>query len=144
MSGACIVDAASQWDVVVMSARIPMYDASGAPWDGFGGLPDPYARVSAAEGTATYVGQTPVAANTLVPSWAARVLSAVPASALRGGITFRFFDDDAAIDDDINACLVVVDDSLFRPGPLAFRCPEDTDPPRVAVDFVFQLEPHAP
>jgi len=52
-AGACVVDPASRWNVVVDSVTAPTTDYNRAAWDPGGGAPDLYVEVRVGSATAT-------------------------------------------------------------------------------------------
>jgi len=97
----CIVDPTSRWDVILVSAEVPLYDENGDPWDSFGGLPDPYVVFEAGGMDEPEVqGESSVKTDTVSATWNEAVLENIPARTLFDWLWFKVLDTDSLNADD--------------------------------------------
>ncbi len=111
---ACLVDPASRWDVLLVSADVNLLDANGDPWDAWGGLPDPF--VSFTAGGANEPETTMDSAvqdNTISPLWDTVVLSDVSAAVLLDRFCYQVYDADIDSDDVITSLCFLLNDWDF-------------------------------
>jgi hypothetical protein len=109
--GACHVDPASRWGILITSGTIPATNSGGGSWDPLNGLPDPYVTVV----VDTSNGSTSRRDDNLSPVWNETVLSGLSASdILTHNAEFELFDYDFPIGDDtIGFCGMVIPESAF-------------------------------
>jgi hypothetical protein len=103
-TGVCVVDPASLWNFVIVSAEVPTTDESGGAWDVFGGAPDVYIIVTLGVNTAAEVeDRTATIDNQFTlqysPPDGEVVLTNVPASKILDSIRLQVKDEDVADDD---------------------------------------------
>jgi hypothetical protein len=120
--GGCVVSETSRWDVVAIDGVVPEQDGAGEAWDPWGGLPDPFVRMSVTDDPETIVRDSVVVSDTTTPSWLDPVLTDVPARALEPGIQISVFDDDYDYNDPMGQCLVEVTEEHFDDTPFEVRC----------------------
>lgn len=99
---ACGVDPDSTWKVQPTAATITATN-NGAAWDGDGSPPDPYVNMSCNAGTT--VTSTPVAQDTLSPTWSAGGCTAKASYLLASPWIFQVFDSDLTTPDPITGAL---------------------------------------
>jgi hypothetical protein len=139
-TGGCALDTTSLWDVQMVSATLPSTSKTGAAWDPFGGLPDPYAKTYSAEGTSSHTAQTTYVADTTSPYWSAVTLSAVKASELLASFSVEIWDSDTVYDDYVGGCAIALTPALFDGSLVKATCPETAS--AVSVTVYFRLKPH--
>jgi hypothetical protein len=143
-AGSCVVDPSSSWDVVVVAATIPALDCTGASWDVFGGLPDPFVTVDVSDGTTQLEGATITIDDTLDPVYGQTVLTGVPAALLTTSLQLRADDyDSLSANDFIGGCAAPTDGSLFDGAVHSLTCPDacSAATPSAPVAFRYQLVP---
>lgn len=94
-AGSCVVDPTSRWDIVLVSADVPLYDIHQETWDPFGGLPDPYV-VFTVGGVleAVQTDQSTVKDDATSGVWNDVVLGDVSARTIQDQFCAQVFDDD--------------------------------------------------
>lgn len=109
-AGACTVDPASRWDLVVVSGTVPQNDSTGALWDP-AGLPDPVVvvQVGSASGATT---QSSTQNDTLAPAWNEIVVSDTRADALGAYVVLALWDEDLTFNDLIGSVPFTVGDEF--------------------------------
>jgi hypothetical protein len=109
--GACHVDPASLWGIMITSGTIPATNSGGGSWDPLNGSPDPYVTVVVDASS----GSTSRRDDSLSPVWNETVLSGLSASdILTHNAEFEVFDYDFPIGDDtIGFCGMVIPESAF-------------------------------
>jgi hypothetical protein len=141
--GACTIDPASRWDVIVIDAELFEDDVAGEAWDPFGGLPDAYVALRADDSPETYTGQTSVIDDTLTPFWSETVLADIPARGLlTGGLQTRVADDDAGTDDDMGTCNFSIDVSMFDDTAELLECGRDDGATRRGYSVRVRIRQH--
>jgi hypothetical protein len=123
--------------VVLVAAHLPAKKKNGSDWDGFGGLPDPFARATSGATTGT---STPTRGDTLNPSWTLNVLEGVSAVALKAQLKIELWDDDAIFDDHVGICTVALTDASFDGNLKTASCPAAGDD--VAFTLDYRLKKH--
>lgn len=131
--GQCVVDPNSRWDVQVVSATVPDRDVNNETWDSFGGLPDPYVRLVAADGGQTWDEETSFQSDTLTPLWVETILLDVPARALQDMLTIYVRDSDTFADNTMGACFTSLVQSDFNGQTFDVTCPESNEYVRLTV-----------
>ena len=142
--GACMVDGASRWDVLVEQAMVPTRDWADRAWDSLGGLPDVFIRLTAQDGTDELRASSSVVENDESPAWTDEVvLDAVPARALTTGTRVEIIDRDTAFSDVMSSCTWTPSDADFVTGVVNVTCAardeEHPDGPAVAATVVLRL-----
>jgi hypothetical protein len=123
--GGCVVAPTSRWQVVVLSGTVPQFNDDGDPWDPFGGLPDPYVRVTAGGILEPEIsGDTDSVSNTLTPYWNDIAVEDVPARSLFDYFNLAVFDADVGFDDLIGTCSFPLanDSSWFDGSTIVVSC----------------------
>jgi hypothetical protein len=93
-AGACVVDPASSWNVVLEMLEVPTTDYTGAAWDAFGGAPDPFVEVRVGSDTAT-PSESGSATDTFTVAYdGSPTASDVRADALQTYLSFNVYDYD--------------------------------------------------
>ncbi|MBL8611947.1 MAG: hypothetical protein JNL38_31680 [Myxococcales bacterium] len=138
-TGGCVLDPASFWDVVIVSAELPPTNKSGASWDGFGGLPDPLAKVYSAEGASSHTAATTYVTDTTSPYWLATTLTNVRASELLARFSVEVWDSDTVYDDYVGGCAIPLTAQVFDGGLYQYTCPDTAS--SVKVKVVFRVKP---
>ncbi len=133
----CTLDSNAPFDVLLVSASVPLFNKAGASWDFNGGLPDPYAKAFSSLGTTTHSGTTVFIADTTFPQWNTVVLAQVPARELLSSFSFEVWDDDYDFDDAMGVCPIRLDASMFDGALKSVRCP--ATPSGVAHTVFFRL-----
>jgi hypothetical protein len=125
--GACAAAAGSLWNVVVVNGEVAPKKPDDSSWDAFGGLPDPYvvAKVTDPLTGDEFEGETDNGSGTLNPEWNETVLMGITEGVLLNGITFEYWDDDLASDDEICTVVVQPDMTTFSAQIVESTC--DTD-----------------
>lgn len=134
-TGTCVLDPTSLWDVVIVSAELPPTNKSGGSWDGFGGLPDPYAKAYSKEGTSTHTAQTTYVTDSTTPYWLATTLTGVRASELLASFSVEVWDSDTVYDDYVGGCAIPLSTQVFDGGLYKYTCPETASSVKVTVVF---------
>ncbi len=122
-AGACAIDPASLWDVIIVSAELPPSTPGGNAWDGFGGLPDPFCKAFSSEGTSSHSGQTATENDTLTPFWGTKTLISVRASELLSSFSVEVWDADTAFNDHVGGCKIPLLPSVFDGLLMKTTCP---------------------
>jgi len=117
-----VVDETSRWDVIAIDGTVPEHDAAGETWDLWGGLPDPFVRMTVSDDPEDITDRCPAIADTTSPSWLAPVLSDVPARALTGGIVTTVLDEDLDPHDPMGTCTIEVTEDRFSEAPFEVNC----------------------
>jgi hypothetical protein len=128
IEGACTVDPASLWRVVIANGEVAMTNAEGGSWDGFNGLPDPYVNAIAVDPSddERHENYTATIDNTFAPSWDEAPIT-VAARALFDGVTLEYIDDDLASNDMICTIELEFDEGSpeFNGRIQESECPDD-------------------
>ena len=125
-AGACVVDGASRWNVVLEQLSVSDQNAAGAAWDGFGGAPDPYVLVRIGSETATPSRSGSGSDTFSVRFTGGAVASNVRADSILTHIDFTVMDEDATSDDVVGRCRVSMTDAAFNEATQTMNCPRDT------------------
>jgi len=149
----CHVDPSSLWDLVVETGTCASFNGNGDSWDAFGGLPDPYVKLtlcySSPNMTPPSYGYTFNVSNSTQPDWASStVLSGVTAYDLLNCVNAMAMKDsdviggpNAAFDNDMGMCTFTITESLFSGVLLATQCtPVNPSEPTWSVNW--RLVPH--
>ncbi|MBL4775592.1 MAG: hypothetical protein JKY87_06015 [Mariprofundus sp.] len=100
----CAPDPASLWDLVVLNATVAPTNASMVDWDAFGGLPDPYVRI-------TIDGETQETAevgDTLLPAWNETIFDGLTVETLQDSWSVSMVDADAVFDEIMQTCTTTI------------------------------------
>lgn len=141
----CRVNSGSNWDFQILSADVPLKNASGDYWDSFGGTVDPYIEVAAQNGSTVYEGETTHKEDQANPRWpGGTVLSNIPVSALlETDISVSIYDDDGAFnpDDTVVKCQLNFSDIVFNEERFERTCtPNDPTTEQVEVKLGLKLK----
>jgi hypothetical protein len=109
-AGICVVDPASLWNFVIVSADVPTTDSEGDAWDAFGGAPDVFIEVTLGVNTAAPVTDTTATISDQFtflysPPDGEVVLTNVPASKILDSIRLRAHDSDT-FDNDLMISII--------------------------------------
>lgn len=107
-------------------------DNSGAAWDPFGGLPDPFVCLSAGGITKC----TRSIGNTLMPTWSEWLLT-VSAEALQLGLSIQYWDADLDANDLICGATFQITPQYLAQGAVRLGCPSG-GPNSIEVQFTPQ------
>lgn len=137
-SGACVIDSASRWDLIVESATVHAQTASGEAWDAFGGAPDPFINIYVG-GETMLAGRTPTADDTFEATFDTRIPNQ-RADALRAFLSFQAIDEDATSDDIIGHCFVELGDLEFDGATRRMECPRAPSENQAGFTLRWRLE----
>lgn len=132
--GYCGAPPVNLWRVTVTSGTVAERDGSGAAWDPFGGLPEPFVCLTVAGNTKC----TQSIRDTLMPAWNETVLVA-SSEALRGGMTIQYWDADLDANDLICEGFFLIEQQDIARGAVRLGCP-----PNGPNSFVVQFTPQSP
>ncbi|MCR9162260.1 MAG: C2 domain-containing protein [Nannocystaceae bacterium] len=105
----CEADPDATWQLLIESAVTTTVDGNGNTWDGLGGLPDPYVRVTLDGDTQT----TPIADDTIEPEWNATLFEDSSTARMLMPITFELRDSDVITDETMGECTYELTPDLF-------------------------------
>lgn len=129
--GACVVDPASRWNVVVLDLEMSSTKLTGEAWDAFGGAPDPYVVIGVGAGDARQTARTATVQDARAGGLGYQAtfnqqLSNVRADAIKSELRFDVFDEDVSSDDFVGACVYRgLADGAFGAGPQTLNCERD-------------------
>ncbi len=122
--GGCVLDEGALFDVEMVSAQLPATNKTGAAWDPFSGLPDPWVSGFSTLGSSSHSGSTDFyLVDTLFPVWSTVVLTGVPARELLSSFSVEVWDDDYDFDDYVGGCVIKLDAGMFDGALKTARCP---------------------
>lgn len=99
--GACVVDPASFWAVVLDTIRLDTTDYTGAAWDSFGGAPDPLVYVRVGSATAPQGSVDGPDDVFIITYTTANRIGFLRADALLTYLRFEIYDEDVASNDGV-------------------------------------------
>jgi len=137
-SRSCALDTTSTWDFIVNGVVLPATTKSGAAWDLFNGLPDPYLRAFSSAGSSSHNGQTATLTDTLSPSFGTAPLRGIRASELIANTFFDVWDADLDFDDLIGGCRIPIGAADFDGRNRSFTCGATPDNGEVRILFRLQ------
>lgn len=147
MSGACYLDPASRWNVVLETLTVPSTRYDGAAWDTIGGSPDPYVSVIVGSSSATPVSSATANDVYSVAFTGGATVSGAREDALATFLGFAVFDDDSpAGPDAIGYCTFDVSRGTGLVGPefggttQTLTCPLDTPTMNSGFTLTWHLE----
>jgi hypothetical protein len=125
--GACAVDPASRWNVVLDSLEVASTEFTGLAWDPLGGAPDPIVQVRVVSDTAIPVVENGPDDVFSITYTAAPRTTNVRASDLLTLLRFDVFDEDSDANDFIGACRVSASTvtAAFSESSQFLNCPPD-------------------
>ena len=125
-AGACSVDPASRWKVVLETLRVPTTDYARSAWDPFGGAPDPFVEIRVGSDTATPARSGSGTDTFTVNFSGGATATNVRADTLRTLLRFDVLDyDSTSANDFIGACRATVDERVFVGTTQTRMCPVD-------------------
>lgn len=128
----CGMPPVSLWRVTVTSGTVAERDPSGAAWDLFGGLPDPFVCLSAGGNTKC----TRAIGDTLMPTWNEWLLTVSP-EALQAGLSVQYWDADIDANDLICSEVFAIRQQDLARGSARLGCPSN-GPDSFVVQFTPQ------
>lgn len=138
-SGACVVDPASRWNVVIERVEVNQFDQAGEHWDAFGGLPDPFVQTRVGSESAT-----PTRSRTADDTFTANLntvgASDVRADALMAHLSFWVWDEDTSAHDRVGACGGMVSEPVFGGATQTWNCPRDVSAGQAGFVLTWHLE----
>ncbi len=141
-AGACVLDPASRWDVVVVDVTLPTLDSAGVAWDGLGGAPDPFVEVRAGSDTAT-PGYTSTRNDVFSATYDETVLTNQRADTLQTRLRFDVYDEDVSAHDWVGACAYDgLPDEVFGGPTETLDCPADASAMAAGFDLHFRVVRH--
>lgn len=125
----CVLDPESEWDIVIENAEVPERREDGSSWGTFGGLPDPYVRVTVdLDGPDEREGETESVDDATFAVYDGEVvLEGVPAEHLTepGSVLFEWINDNTFFDETMSLPVpILVPEDLFT-GELLIWAQED-------------------
>ena len=142
-TGACTVDPASRWNVVLESVTVATTRYDGAQWDLVGITPDPYVEVIVGNSASAPVGTTGSGVDAYTVTFdGGATATDLRASEIMSFIGFRVSDDDSppsATDDFVGYCGGPPAAEVFA-SPQTFECRVDPSAMNSGFTLLWHLE----
>lgn len=139
-AGACTVDPASRWNVVLEHLEVSTTATTGAAWDVGGGAPDPVVRIVVGSETAAPFSSGSASDVFAVDYVGGPTATDQRADALQGYLGFFVFDEDLTDYEFIGGCTVTLAPAVFSGSPVTTECPRDVSSMQSGYSLSWHLE----
>jgi len=140
-AGACVVDPASRWNVVLERLTVNTQNTSGDAWDALGGAPDPFIEVRVGSESAS-PSRSGAGSDTFTVDFSGgATASNVRADAIKTHIDFTAWDEDATAHDVIGRCFYSgLSDAAFGGTTQTLNCERDVGNGQAGFTLTWHLE----
>ena len=139
--GACVVDPASRWNVVLEQLMVNPQTTAGDAWDALGGAPDPFIEIRVGSDTATPSRSGSGSDTFTVNFGSGATASNVRADAIKAYIDFTAWDEDATSNDVIGRCYYRdLADAAFGGATQTLNCNRDVASGQAGFTLTWHLE----